>query len=169
MQSHNWIEFGHFFHFFCKFLKRHIKKELPHVKLFWPPQLKNLKFVMLWPQLLRSISNCVVFKNKPCIYLWFYDVLYYLCSFLNKSWTLPWKFDISNEAFDELIWNHCEIAKDCPEYISWVVKVSSWSYQKTFLTCFRNWVVRIWVFKFCHNLSFCHCSTIWVFFCCKLS
>ena len=29
-------------------------------KKIWPPQLKNLKFVMLWPQFQRSISNCVV-------------------------------------------------------------------------------------------------------------
>ena len=60
MQSHNWIDFGHFFpHFFCKLLTRHITKKndnWQHVKLFWPPQLKNLKYVMLWPQLLRSIS-----------------------------------------------------------------------------------------------------------------
>ena len=49
----------HFFHFFCK-CKVHTKKEWQNVKIFWPPQLKNLKFVMLWPQLLRSISNCVI-------------------------------------------------------------------------------------------------------------
>ena len=28
--------------------------------------------------------------------------------------------------------NHCEIAKCCPEYISSVVKVSSYSYQQLF-------------------------------------
>ena len=58
MQIHNWINFKHFFRFFCKFLTRHIQK-WQHITLFRPPQLKNLKFVMFRPQLLRSISNCV--------------------------------------------------------------------------------------------------------------
>ena len=64
MQSHNWIDFGLFFHFFCKFLTRHIKKEWQNVKVFWPPQLKNLKFAMLWPHFQRSISNCVLAQIK---------------------------------------------------------------------------------------------------------
>ena len=59
MQSHKWIDFGHFFHIFCKFLTRNIKK-MTNSKVFWSPQLKNLKFVMPWPQLQRSISNCVM-------------------------------------------------------------------------------------------------------------
>ena len=53
MQSHNLIDFGHFYHFFCKFHTRHIKKEWEPVKLFWPPL-----------QLLRSISNCVIFQCR---------------------------------------------------------------------------------------------------------
>ena len=49
---------------------------------------------------------------------------------------------------------HCEISNSCPEYISMVVEVSSCSFQKTVLSFARIWIVRIWVFEFCHNFSF---------------
>ena len=85
-QSHNWIDFGHF-PFFCRFHTRHIKKEWQTLKLFWPPQLKNLKFVMLWPQLLRSISNCVI-NYIFQIFLWLGNILIQLL--LNVSNQLNW-------------------------------------------------------------------------------
>ena len=51
-------DFGPFSHFFCKFRARHIqKKDWEPVKWFWPPKLNNLKFAMLWPQLLHSITT----------------------------------------------------------------------------------------------------------------
>ena len=46
--------------FFVSCLQGTSEKRMTTCKLFSLPQLKNLKFVMLWPQLLRSISNCVV-------------------------------------------------------------------------------------------------------------
>ena len=107
MQSYNWINFGHFFHFFFKFLTKHIKKEWQNVKVFWPPQLKNLNFVMLWPLLQCSISNCVLCydqcqlnialrqkkklrKTQKALFL---PYLQYLRQFfVEKKLTLPWKW-----------------------------------------------------------------------------
>ena len=68
IQSHNWIDFGHFFHFFCKFLTRYIKKIMTTCKIIFTPTNKEQKFLMLWPQLLRSISNCVIKLLRFAVY-----------------------------------------------------------------------------------------------------
>ena len=78
--------FWTFFPFFVSFLQGTSKKDWQHVKVFWSPQLKNLKFVMLWPQLLRSISNCVIrdFSSHQCqpnqIYCTAGEALFTLCA-----------------------------------------------------------------------------------------
>ena len=77
----------------------------------------------------------------------------------------------------------CKNSKRWPEYISSDVEVSSCSYQKTLVSLVSNWIVRIWVFEFGHNLRFWAVSQfqffsfvaiwvlshfdfwVWVFFC----
>ena len=66
----------------------------------------------------------------------------------------------------------CKIAKRCPKNTSSVVKVSSFSYQKTVLSFVRKWVVRIWdlIFfltiwvGFFHNFSFLSFVNFFFFF-----
>ena len=93
--------FWTFFSFFCKFLTRHIKKEWQNVKVFWPPQLKNLKFVMLWPQLQRSISNyglpsITIFSGTSLAY--YTGSVNYVTTTLRMmaTWTLIWSFFVTH-------------------------------------------------------------------------
>ena len=54
--------FWTFFPFFWNFITRHLQKKNEACKIIWTPTTKEPKFLMLWPQLVRSISNCVIVK-----------------------------------------------------------------------------------------------------------
>ena len=85
MQSHNWIDFGHFFHFFCKFLTRHIKEKNEKMyKVFWAPQLKNLKFC-------QALATTSAFNLELCqaeVLRRNHSKIYYLLKVKVLPWTL---------------------------------------------------------------------------------
>ena len=60
MQSHNWIDFGHFFHFFCKFLTRHIKKRMTTCKIILTPTTKE-------PKICHALATTSAFNLKLCL------------------------------------------------------------------------------------------------------
>ena len=59
MQNHNWIDFGHFFHFFCKFPKRHIKKRMTTCKIILTPTTKE-------PKICHALATTSAFNLKLC-------------------------------------------------------------------------------------------------------
>ena len=64
MQSHNWIDFGDFFPFFCKFLTRHInKKRMTTCKSVLTPTTKE-------PKICHVLATTSAFNLKLCLMLW---------------------------------------------------------------------------------------------------
>ena len=59
MQNHNWIDFGKFFNFFCKFPKRHIKKRMTTCKIIVNPQTKE-------PKICHALATTSAFNLKMC-------------------------------------------------------------------------------------------------------
>ena len=59
MQNHNWIDFGHFFHFFCKFPKRQIKKRMTTCKIILTPTNKE-------PKICHALATTSAFNLKLC-------------------------------------------------------------------------------------------------------
>ena len=59
MQSHNWIDLGHFFQFFCNFLATHIKKRLTTYKIILTPSTKE-------PIICHALATTSAFNLKLC-------------------------------------------------------------------------------------------------------
>ena len=68
-QSHNLIDFGHFFHFFCKFLTRPIKKRMTTCKISLTPTTKE-------PKICHALAITSAFNLKLCrMRVFFLDAL----------------------------------------------------------------------------------------------
>ena len=60
MQSHNWIDFGHFFHSFCKFPTRHIRRRMTTCKIILTPATKE-------PTIGYDLATTSAFNLKLCL------------------------------------------------------------------------------------------------------
>ena len=70
MQSHNWINFEHFFHFFCKFLTRYIQKRMTKYKSILTPTTKE-------PKVGHALATISAFNLKLC-----HILIDFMCFFL---------------------------------------------------------------------------------------
>ena len=59
MKSHNWIDFGIFFPFFCKFLQGTLKKRMADCKIIFTPLTKE-------PKICHDLATTSAFNLKLC-------------------------------------------------------------------------------------------------------